>query len=59
MNSQLTAQIRLAQLFKQRLDAFESRMAALEFRFQQSSENTEFSQQFETLIAELQALVEG
>lgn len=46
----------MAQLFRQRLDIFESRMSVLEFRIQQSAENTEFSQQFEALILEMQAL---
>ena len=54
MNS--TPEIRLAQLFKQRLDFFESRMSALEFQVRQSADNTEFSQQFEALILEMQAL---
>lgn len=54
MNS--TPDIRLAQLFKQRLDNFESRMSVLEFQIRQSVDNTEFSQQFEALILEIQAL---
>lgn len=51
-----TPEIRLAQLFKQRLDIFESRMSVLEFQIRQSADNTEFSQQFEALILEMQAL---
>lgn len=51
-----TPEIRMAQLFKQRLDIFESRMSVLEFRVQQSTDNTEFSQQFEALILEMQVL---
>ncbi|MCC3473990.1 MULTISPECIES: hypothetical protein [unclassified Microcoleus] len=51
-----TPEIRMAQLFKQRLDFFESRMSALEFQIRQSADNTEFSQQFEALILEMQAL---
>lgn len=54
MNS--TPEIRMAQLFKQRLDIFESRISVLEFRIQQSTDNTEFSQQFEALILEMQVL---
>ena len=51
-----TPEARMAQLFKQRLDSFESRMSVLEFRIQQSTDNTEFSQQFEALILEMQVL---
>ncbi len=51
-----TPDIRLALLFKQRLDIFESRMSVLEFQIRQSADNTEFSQQFEALILEMQAL---
>ena len=51
-----TPEIRMAQLFKQRLDIFESRMSVLEFRTQQLTDNTEFSQQFDALILEMQVL---
>ncbi len=51
-----TPEIRLALLVKQRLDIFESRLSVLEFQIRQSADNTEFSQQFEALILEMQAL---
>lgn len=51
-----TPETRMLNLFKQRLDSLESRMSVLEFRIHQSTDNTEFSQQFEALILEMQVL---
>jgi hypothetical protein len=51
-----TPEIRLAQLFKQRLDMFESRLSVLEFQVRQETGNAEFSQAFEALILEIQDL---
>jgi hypothetical protein len=49
-------EIQLAQLFKQRLDFFESRISTLEFQSRQQTIDTEFSQQFEILIAQMRTL---
>lgn len=49
-------EIQLAQLFKQRLDFFESRISTLEFQSRQQTIDTEFSQQFEILITQMRTL---
>lgn len=49
-------EIQLAQLFKQRLDFFESRISTLEFQTRLQTVDTEFSQQFQALILEIEAL---
>lgn len=48
--------IRLGQLLKQRLDFIESRLSTLEFASRQQTADSEFSQQFEAIVAEIQAL---
>lgn len=49
-------EIQLLQLLKQRLDFFESRISTLEFTTRLQTIDSEFSQQFEALILEIQAL---
>lgn len=50
-----TPEIQLAQLFRERMDFFESRLSTLEFQSRLQTADTEFAQRFDTLIALLTA----